>query len=46
MCVCVRVNLHFKAKQGNEPESRFFYFHRKKAAQVGLNPTTSYFQGS
>ena len=38
--------LDFKGTQGNEPESPLFYFHRKKAAQVGLEPTTSCFQGS
>ena len=31
----VHVNLDFKGKQGNKPESPLFYFHRKKAAQVG-----------
>ena len=40
------VNLDFKGKQGNEPERPLFYFHRKKAAQVGLEPMTSCFQGS
>ena len=45
VCVCVfmqanfHVNLDFK---GNKPESPLFYFHRKKAAQVGPEPTTSY----
>ena len=35
------VNLDFKGKQGKEPESPLFYFHRKKAVKVGLEPTTS-----
>ena len=43
----VHVNLDFKGKkQGNEPESTLFYFHRKKAAQVGFELATSCFQGS
>ena len=44
--VVVAVNLDFKGKQGNELESPLFYFHRKKAAQMGFEPTTSCFQGS
>ena len=40
------VNLDFEGKQDNEPESPLFYFHRKKASQVGFEPTTSCFQGS
>ena len=28
----IHVNLAFKGKQGNDPESPLFYFHRKKAA--------------
>ena len=38
VCVCVHVNLDFNGKQGNKPESPLFYFHRKKAAQVGNDP--------
>ena len=34
------VNLDHKGKQGNEPESPLFYFHREKAAQAGFKPTT------
>ena len=42
----IGVNLDFKGKQDNKPEIPFFYFHRKKAAQVGFEHTTSCFQGS
>ena len=44
----VHVNLDFKDKQGNKHESPLFFsiFIQKKAAQVGLEPTTSCFQGS
>ena len=30
--VYMYVNLYFTGKQGNEPESPIFYFHRKKKA--------------
>ena len=47
ICIYVHVNLDFKGKQDNEPESLLFYFHRKKkAAQVGLEHPNSCFQGS
>ena len=36
----------FKDKAKKQTESPLFYFHRKKAAQVGLESTTSCFQGS
>ena len=40
------LRLLLKARQRNKPESPLFYFHRKKAAQVGFKPTTSRLQGS
>ena len=40
------MNLDFKGKQGNEPESLLFYFIRKKITRVGFESTTSCFQGS
>ena len=45
-CTYVCVNLDSQGKQGNKAESPLSYFHRKKAAQVGLEPMTSCFQGS
>ena len=42
----LHVNLHFKGKQGNEPESTLYYFHPgKKAAEVGFEHVTC-LQGS
>ena len=46
LTVSIHVNLDFKGKQGNKPESPLFYFNRKKAAQLAFAPMTSCFQGS
>ena len=36
--------LDFKGKEGKEPESPLFFFHRKKAAQVGSSPRPAAFK--
>ena len=42
LCTC---ELRLRGNANNKPDGLLFYFHRKKDALVGLEPTT-YFQGS
>ena len=39
---CVHATVNMKTLERNESENPLFYFHRKKPAQVGFEPTTSF----